>query len=141
MSEFVPRCDAEFEREADAKAFVKTCAENGIAVEMAPRIVYRVFRIGQAPQAALPGVLYYQHRADEPGDGCWDRFCELRRLGVPVFLVPDLELDVSHTFRREDLGGLVLEVRAVDGDNPILLRRGRARGYLRRMTAIERSEL
>lgn len=65
----VQHCDAEFEREADAKAFMKACAEHGIVVEMSPRLVYRVFRVGQPQQAELPGVLFYQHRADEPGDG------------------------------------------------------------------------
>lgn len=144
MSEVTPRCDAEFEREADAKAFMEACTKHGIVVEMSPRIVYRVYRVprvGQPQLSELPGVLFYKHCADEPGDGCWDCLLELSRLGVPVYLVPDLVTDVSHTFQREDLGGLVLEVRAVDGDNPIVLRRGRARGYLRCMTEIERGQL
>jgi hypothetical protein len=136
-----PRCDAEFELEADARAFMKACSEHGIAVEMHTRLVYRVTRSEAPAQPALPGVLFYQYNADETGDDCWDCILELCRLGVPVYLVPDLETDVSRTFRREDLGGLVLEVRAIDGDGPILLRRGRARGYLRHVTAMERGRL
>jgi len=49
-----PRCDAEFELEADAKAFMKACSEHGIAVEMYTRIVYRVARSEAPVQPALP---------------------------------------------------------------------------------------
>lgn len=62
----------------------------------------------------LPGELDHLHHWDEVGDGCWDCLLGLYRAGVPVYLMPDCATDVAATFPREELGGLVLEVRVVD---------------------------
>lgn len=80
----------------------------------------------------LPGKLVHQHPWDEVGDGCWDSLLRLCREGVPVYRVPNLNTDVAGDFPREQLTGLVLEVRLVDtraGTNRV--------GYLRPARACE----
>jgi len=62
----------------------------------------------------LPGTFAYKYTSDEPGDTCWDALLGLVREGVPVYHVPDLDIDVGRTFQRTELGGLTLQVNLVD---------------------------
>lgn len=79
-------------------------------------------KLGFEPGQSIPGKLLHKHVWSESGDGCWDCLLSLGRLGVPVYRVPDLGIDVALTFPRELLEGLVLEVREVDGKRAGYLR-------------------